>query len=109
MEKTVEFLVENAARHESQIQAIRKLIQAGMKMIVSSQAETNRKFDVLIDAQLRTESGLSRTNEALARTNESLARTNETVARLAEAQAATEIKLQALIDSQKNPRNGHNN
>ena len=86
VEKALGFLVENAAKHESQLQRIRDLIEGGIKLVVTYQSDTNRKFDALLDAQLRTETGL---------------------ARLAEAQAATEAKLQSLIDSLQLPRNGH--
>ena len=77
MEKAVELLLESAARHESQLQAIRDVIQGGINMVVSFQAETNRKFDVLIDAQLRTEASLARLAEV----------TETKLARLSEAQA----------------------
>ncbi len=86
MERSIEFLVENAARHEAQLQGIRNLIEGGMKMIVSFQSETNRRLDALIDASLHTEERLSR---------------------LADAQTRTEQKLQSLIDSLKNPPNGN--
>ncbi|HXP87692.1 MAG TPA: hypothetical protein VN841_23365 [Bryobacteraceae bacterium] len=87
MERSIEFLIESAARHEGQLQRIRDLIEGGIKLVVASYSELNRKTDALLDAQLRTETS---------------------VARLAEAQRVTEEKLQGLIESLKNPRNGHN-
>jgi hypothetical protein len=86
IERSMQLLIENAARHEAQLQGIRSLIEGGMRLVVSSQTDTNRKIDALVDAQLRTETA---------------------IARLGDAQTRTEEKLQSLIESLKNPRNGH--
>ena len=86
LERSLESLIENAARQDAQLQGIRNLIEGGMKLVVASQAETNRKLDALLDAQLRTETKL---------------------AQLAETQESTGKKLETLIDSLSRPRDGH--
>src|SRR5207302_9173660 len=105
--KTMEFLLEGQARHESQIQVIRNLLEDWMKLVVSYQTKTNEKqaaldekLAALMDAQLRTEAQLERTDAQLARTDAQLAQ-------LAEAQKITELKLQTFLDSMKSPKNGN--
>jgi hypothetical protein len=85
LEPSIEFLIENAARHEVELQRMRELIEAGIKLVITSQSETNRRWDALLDAQLRTESQIARLAEA------------QTA--LANAQAGTGQRLQKLIDS----------
>jgi len=93
VEKTMEFLLEGQARHESQIQVIRNLLEDWMKLVVSYQTKTDETLSALMNAQLRTEAQLERTDAQLAQ--------------LAEAQKTTELKLQSFLDSMKNPRNGN--
>jgi len=103
----MEFLLEGQARHESQIQVIRNLLEDWMKLVVSyqtkadeNQTKTDEKLAALMDAQLRTEGHLGRLTEAQAVTERKLTE-------LAEAQKTTELKLQSFLDSMKNPRNGN--
>jgi hypothetical protein len=137
VEKTMEFLLETAVRHDTQIQTIRNLLEGGIKLVNTYQTETNRRFDALLDAQLRTESmtssfqseakrkfdalvdaqlrAESMTSSFQSETNrkfdalvDAQVRTESAVAKLAEAQALTEQKLQRFIDSMnKPPTNGH--
>jgi hypothetical protein len=95
-EKAIEFLIESSARHETQLIAIRNVIEGGMKLI----AGLGTKVEILFDAQLRTESRMDR----LAAAQEV---TEQKFALLAEAQTITEKKLGSLIDSLNQPRNGH--
>jgi len=99
LDKAIEFLVESQAKHEahlqgidSQLKAIRKVISGGLKLVVKGQTDTNRKFEALLDAQLRTEASIARLAEAQART--------------ADAQSRTEQELRSLLDSLKHPKNG---
>ena len=68
------------------------------------------KVEALADAQIRIEETLSAKIEALAdaqiRTQESLARLADAQANLAEAQAHTDKRLDALIDIVREGRNG---
>ena len=100
VEKTMEFLLEGQARHESQIQVIRNLLEDWMKLVVSYQTKTDETLSALMNAQLRTEAQLERTDAQLARTDAQLAQ-------LAEAQKITELKLQSFLDSMKSPKNGN--
>lgn len=99
---SIEFLLQQQVKTEVQLQAIRDLVQGGMKLVIPYQAETNRRLDALIDAQLRSEERISRLAEAQLITGQK-------VARLADTQETTELKLQALIDSLKQPKNGNPN
>ena len=96
----MEFLLEGQARHESQIQVIRNLLEDWMKLVVSYQTKTDETLSALMNAQLRTDAQLERTDAQLARTDAQLAQ-------LAEAQKITELKLQSFLDSMKSPKNGN--
>ena len=100
VEKTMAFLLEGQARHESQIQSIRNLLEGGVKLLNSYQTKTNETLAILMDAQLRTEASLERLSVAQATTDLKLNR-------LADLQAITELKLQIFLDSLKNPKNGN--
>lgn len=80
-------------KFDKRLNAIARLVQQGMRMLVDNKAETDRKINALVDAQLRTESTLERLAESHTR--------------LAEAQKVTEQKLQTFIDSLQKGRNGH--
>jgi hypothetical protein len=121
LEKAIEFLVESQANHEAhlqgidaQLKAIRSVIQGGLKVVTKYRTETNRRFDALLDAQIRTEEHLARLASGQAQMAngqsqfaDAQARTEEKLARLADAQGRTEQELRALIDSLKHPKNGH--
>ena len=85
VEKTMEFIRESQAKHESEIQVIRNLLKGGIKLFKTNQAKLNEKLAAIKEAQLRTDAQF---------------------ARLAEAQAITERKRQSFLDSLKNPKNG---
>jgi hypothetical protein len=53
LERSVEFLIENAARHEGQLQRIRDLIEGGIQRVASSYPELNCKTDAVLDSHLR--------------------------------------------------------
>ena len=107
VEKTMEFLLEGQARHESQIQVIRNLLEDWMKLVVSYQTKTDETLSALMNAQLRTEASLERLAAAQASTDLKLDRLAVNLARLADAQAITELKLQTFLDSMKSPKNGN--
>lgn len=89
IERTIEFLVEQAAKHDARFSQIEELLLRGAKMLVSTQEanrDADRRVSALVDAQLRTEQQLSE---------------------LAAAQKTTELKLQALLDSFGRSGNGH--
>jgi hypothetical protein len=73
-------------RLDKRMDAIAKLIQQGMRLLVTQKAETDRKINALVDAQMRTE-----------------ARMEE----LAAAQKDTQKTLKAFIGSLQKGRNGH--
>jgi hypothetical protein len=107
VEKTMEFILESQAKHESEIQAIRTLLKGGIKLLNSYQTKTNEKLAALIDAQLRAEVRLDRTDAQIAKLADAQAMTDLKLNRVADLQATTELKLQIFLDSLKNPKNGH--
>ena len=70
---------------------VKLMIKAGLRARVQSR-EQNEKITIIIDAQMRNE--------------ERFARNEERFARLAESQAHTDRRLDALIDIVRNGRNG---
>jgi hypothetical protein len=98
VERTIEFILQTQAKQAAHMDAIdrrmngvTKLIEQGMRLLVSSKKETDQKINALIDGQLRLEQAQGRTDAALKQ--------------LAEAQKVTEKKFQALLHRQG--RNGH--
>jgi hypothetical protein len=88
VQKTMEFILQQQAKAEGQMAAIRKLIQTGMRMIVKNQEsikELATAHKELAAAQKVTESKMQD---------------------LAEAQKVTEIKLKGLIDAWRRGGNG---
>ena len=88
-EKTMEFILQQQAKAEGQMAAIRKLIQTGMRMIVKQGENINK---------------LAAKHEELAATQKELAASQK---ELAKSQKVTEAKLQALIDALRRGSNGH--
>jgi hypothetical protein len=81
VQKTIEFILQQQAKAEGQMAAIRKLIQTGMRMIVK--------------------------NEELIKKNEESIKELATAHKeLAAAQKVTETKLQGLIDAWRRGGNG---
>jgi hypothetical protein len=70
---------------------VKLMIRGGLRARVQSR-EQNEKITIIIDAQMRNE--------------ERFARNEERFARLAESQAHTDRRLDALIDIVRNGRNG---
>ena len=95
VERTIEFILEQQAKHEARLgkaddemAAIRKLIQEGMRLLVSNQEanrETDKRISALVTAQQESE---------------------QKIRTLAEAQTSTEKSLKAFLDSQRG-KNGH--
>ena len=88
VEKTMEFILQQQAKAESQMAAIRKLNQTGMRLIVKNEElikKNEESIKELAAGQKVTETKLQD---------------------LAAAQKVTEIKLQGLIDAWRRGRNG---
>ncbi len=88
VEKTIEFILEQQAqaavfqteaavfqaKTEKRFDAISKLLQNGMQMLVDYQRETNTKINSLVDAQLRNEEGIRQLREAQQKTDDRFGR-----------------------------------
>jgi hypothetical protein len=88
VQKTMEFILQQQAKAEGQMAAIRKLIQTGMRMIVKNEElikKNEQSIQELAAAQKVTETKLQD---------------------LAAAQKVTEIKLKGLIDAWRRGGNG---
>lgn len=80
-------------RLDKRMDTIAKLIQQGMRMLVTHKAETDRHIDGLVEAQMRTDAKMAELAEAQRG--------------LAAAQEDTQKSLKAFIDSLQKGRNGH--
>jgi chromosome segregation ATPase len=80
-------------RLDKRMDAIAKLIQQGMRMLVTQKAEFDRKINALVDAQMRGEARMERLDERMEE--------------LAAAQKDTQKTLKAFIASLQKGRNGH--
>ncbi|HET8549766.1 MAG TPA: hypothetical protein VFL57_17275 [Bryobacteraceae bacterium] len=85
VERTIEFLLEHGAKVDTRLDALSKLVQSGINMLLDFQAENRARTNALIDAQMRTEAKLEQ---------------------LAEAQRLTEQKFQVFLDSLRRPNGG---
>ena len=81
VQKTMEFILQQQAKAEGQMAAIRKLIQTGMRMIVKNE-------------------------ELIKKNEESIQELATAHKELAAAQKVTETKLQGLIDAWRRGGNG---
>src|SRR5262249_31591537 len=106
IERTIEFILETQAKAEVRVDAmekridrrmdaITKLLQQGMRMLV----KTDTKLAAIADAQRRTDIRLAE----LAKTQKDLTAAQKD---LAAAQKATDRSLKAFIDSLRQGRNG---
>lgn len=106
MGRAIEFLLKSQAALEARVEQTNEQL-----------AETNRQLGEFADTQAGIMQVMTRTFEAQAQINESFrtailnlaaaqTRTEEAVARLAEAQAHTDKRLDALIDIVQGGRNG---
>jgi len=80
-------------RLDKRMDAIAKLIQQGMRMLVTQKADTDRRINALVDAHMRTEAKME--DLAIAQKE------------LAVAQKDTQKTLKAFIGSLQKGRNGH--
>ena len=94
-EKTMEFILQQQARAEGQMAAIRKLIQTGMRMIVKNEESIKQ----LAAAQKMSDTKIQELTAAQKLTDAKLRE-------LAAAQKTTEVKLQGLIDAWRRGGNG---
>ncbi len=89
IEKTMEFILQQQAKAEGQMTAIRTLLRTGMRMVVKNEQhieELTTAHKELAEAQKATETELRA---------------------LATAQKVTEVKLQNFIDAQRRGGNGN--
>jgi len=99
-------VVQNEARFSARFEQINQQIAANSEQL----AETNKQLGGFADTQADIMHVMTRTLEAQARINESQKEFNltisEALARLAESQAHTDRRLDALIDIVQSRRNG---
>ena len=95
VEKTMEFILQQQAKSEGQLAAIRKLLHTGMQILVKHGEQINQ----LTAAQ--TELAVAQKELAAAQKDLSAAQKD-----LAKSQTVTESKLQSLIDSLRRGGNG---
>jgi hypothetical protein len=65
---------EKTIRHDATLDAIRKLILTGMRMIVENRREFDGKIAALVDAQMKTEEAVKQTQESLKLMQDSMKR-----------------------------------
>ena len=116
VEKAIEHILQIQAaaegrvdKAERQIDAIRKLLRTGMKLVVDigeAQKAGDFKINALIDSGQRTDHRLAKLAEERAASERNF---DQSMKELRAAQAATERKLASFIDAlKKNKTNGHN-
>ena len=88
VEKTIEFILNQQAKAETQMASMRKLIVTGMKMVVK-QGENIEKLGEKVD-----------------KLSGEVSKLTADVRELARAQRTTETKLQSFIDSLRRGGNG---
>ena len=128
VERTIEFILENQAKHEAhlvqidrRIDGITKLIRVGMRIMRKNHQDTETKLNALVDSQIATETkfrelaesqrGLSAVQEHLAESHRELAESHRELAeshrQLAESQQATDRRFQAFLDNFGKGHNGN--
>jgi uncharacterized protein YacL len=95
VERTIEFLLQAQAKSEVRIDALTKLAQRAMRMLVT----TNTRLAEVA----RVQKEMAQAQRELVRAQK---RTDTRLEELARAQTATERSLKALIDSRRMSRNG---
>ncbi|HEY0321981.1 MAG TPA: hypothetical protein VGC66_13565 [Pyrinomonadaceae bacterium] len=102
----MEFIVNQQAQftaniqvHDERLNRLENIVTRLAEVTVNSIETINSQFAILTDAHIRLE-------EAQRRTEEAQRRTEEAFARLAESQAHTDKRLDALIDIVREGRNG---
>jgi chromosome segregation ATPase len=127
VERAIDFLLRSQANLEARVEQTsqqiaetnkqlaetnRQLAQTTRQLaeMASQHAETNKLMNDFADTQTQFIQVVTRTFEAQARINDTLAagqaRTDEALARLAEAQANSDRRLEALIDIVQGGRGG---
>jgi hypothetical protein len=106
MQAKMEFIVNQQAQfaaniqvHEERLSRLENIVTRLAEATINGTEKINSQFAVLTDAHIRLE-------EAQRRTEEAQRRTEEAFARLAESQAHTDKRLDALIDIVREGRNG---
>ena len=125
VERTIKFILDSQAKAEvrmsaadkrvdavekrldKRMDAIAKLLQQGMRMLVTYKADTDRHINALVDAQMRTESKMEQLAEAQKGAEARFERLDAQMAELAAAQKDTQKTLKAFIESLHKGRNGH--
>ena len=75
VERTIEFLLEQAAKHDARMEQIEEKLQRtdellirGAKMLVSNQEairETDRRISALVDAQMKTDQSMTEMKQSV--------------------------------------------
>ncbi len=99
VEKTMEFILQQQAKAEAEMAAMRQQQAEAQARQAEAQAKHDREM-AAIRKLIRTGMHMLVKNEEQIKKNEEL------VKDLAKAQKTTEVKLQALIDSLRRGRNG---
>lgn len=106
MQAKMEFIVNQQAQftaniqvHDERLNRLENIVTRLAEITISNGENINSQFAMLTDAHIRLE-------EAQRRTEEAQRRTEEAFARLAESQAHTDRRLDALIDIVREGRNG---
>ncbi len=106
MERAIEFLLKNQANFDARLEQTNQQLTETNRQL----GETNRQLGEFADTQADFMRVMTRTLEAQVQINESQREFNASVStaltRLAEAQAHTDRRLDALIDIVRGERNG---
>jgi len=116
--KTMEFILEQQAvmtarqaefderllKLNKRIDAMGKLVQTGMKILVT----TDEKLNALVDAQMRAEARMAKHDERMAKHDERMAKHDERMAKYEERTAEMDARLDRLIKALSRGTNGRN-
>jgi BMFP domain-containing protein YqiC len=117
MERAIDFLLKSQANLEQRIEQVNENLGARIEEVAARVEDTSRLLGEMAQTQNQFIQVVTRTFEAQAQINESLragvselaakqSRTEDALVRLAEAQAHTDRRLDALIDIVQRDRNG---
>jgi hypothetical protein len=115
VEKTMEFLLEQQAQFQARMEASQARMDASQARMDASDARFEARMNQMAERQLQAEERADREIAAIRAelrrgirlSIEEQRRERQRRQELADIQKVTEQKLQALIDSLKQPRNGH--
>jgi len=102
IERTMEFILKQQAKSETQMVGMQKLIRAGMQ-ILAKQGENLNKVTAAQKELTESQKELTESQKELAAAQKDLA---AEMKELAKAQRVTETKLQGFIDSLRRGGNG---